>query len=611
MIVIHEVGDVSVSNESGSPCFILTNKAGGYLSFSESPISRYQGAFFNENDEMFKIIENIFPVGSEKITQIKNRFYSVERTRGKLTESFMMPLFHNSIVYELSEDKEIEIVLDAKKAYDNREFGRFYSIKEKDGKIIIEYTKKTDLKEDKTEGAAEYTIYAVINSSGSAIKKIETFNEQIYSFDQDRDSWPWKRHVYSAFRMISKSMVISFSLDLEKAIEENDRILRNLTEIKKKQQIYVNGFQKKIKDKDKMIAYKAACLSLDHLITNLDRKKGVYAGLWWFFQFWARDEAVSLKALIDQGKYDLAKEIIFRSLKTINKDGRLNLFYPPEKKAHLGNADAIGWLMKRVYDLFEALHKKKIITEYLSPNDIELIKNKVEDCIYGLIDKHTNDDLALNGRLETWMDTDYQNDYREGYRIEIQALRLNIYKLMKLMCKVTSDKIGESIAEKLEKDLLERVRKDFWNGNYLDDGLNDSTIRPNIFIAYYVYPELLTNSQWIKCFKTALPHLWNTWGGLSTIDKENRLYCDRHTGEKNQSYHRGDSWYWINNLAALCMTRLSKLRFSSEISKIADASTKEMLWSGAIGHHAEISSSAEMQSKGCLMQAWSAAMYVE
>ena len=100
-----------------------------------------------------------------------------------------MPLFHDSIVYELSEEKDIEIVLDAKKAYDDREFGRFYEAYEEDGRIIIEYTKKTDKNEDKTEGRVLYKLYVVLN--GSKFKKTGKYVEENYPFDERRESWPW------------------------------------------------------------------------------------------------------------------------------------------------------------------------------------------------------------------------------------------------------------------------------------------------------------------------------------------------------------------------------------------------------------------------------------
>jgi hypothetical protein len=610
MLVIHHVEDKIVANEVTNPSFILTNKIGGYFSFSEKPISRYQGASFSNNNQMIKVLSSIFPSSRNPITKIRNNFHSIDIERGRRKESIMMPLFYNSIIYETNEEEDIELVFDVKNVYDNREFGRYYKVYEEEDKIIVEFTKKTDKREDRTDNKLEYKVFTVINK-GSGFTETGKFFEEEYSFDERRNSWPWKRYVYSALRVRSSILIISFSTDKEKAIEENNKILSSLHEIKNKQQIYTNGFTKKIKEHEKMMAYKAACLSLDHLITTKNNKKGVYAGLWWFFQFWARDEAVCLKALMDQGKYDVVKDILFRQLSSIRKDGRVNLFYPSGKDDNSESADAIGWVMKRTYDFFESLFKKKIVAEYLSPEDLEFIKTKVEDCIYGLIDKHTTNDLEINKRKETWMDTDYLGDTREGYRIEIQALRLNLYKLMKLLCKVTKDELGEDLAEKLEEDLAEKVKKDFWNGEYLDDGLKDNVIRPNVFIAYYIYPELLSDSEWIRCFKAVLPALWNEWGGLTSIDRKNQLYCDHHTGEDNKSYHHGDSWFWINNMAAICMARLSRMRFNDYINKIVEASTEEILWKGALGHHAEISSSAKLESCGCLMQAWSAAMYIE
>ena len=84
-----------------------------------------------------------------------------------------------------------------------------------------------------------------------------------------------------------------------------------------------------------------------------------------------------------------------------------------------------------------------------------------------------------------------------------------------------------------------------------------------------------------------------------------------YTGENNKSYHRGDSWFWINNLAALVLYKLDKNKFKKYIDKILKASTEEILWKGAISHHAELSSASKLKSQASLMQAWSSAMYVE
>ena len=605
--VVHVIGSSRVEGSAHNPSFILTNKIGGYFSLSDYQSSRYQGAFFNDNFEMFKAVENIVPLDAGAVTKITNKLYCIEREREQgLKETLFMPLLHNSIGYQLSQEKEVQIDLDVRKAYDTREFGRYYRIYTERNKIIVEFTKKTDMKEDSTEGKKEYTAYIVIDN-GKDFRKIDEFYPVQYNFDRERNSWPWERHVYKSIIIKAERLVISFSKNKGKAIQENEKLLRNLKNIKEKQKMYISSI-KNFRDERITMAYRTACSSLDHLVMTISNKKGIYAGLWWFFQYWTRDEAISLRALMMQKKYDLVKEILFRHLKQIKPDGAISNQYP---SSDLDSADGIGWVMKRCYDLFEELHKKGLITEYLSKEDIVFMKKRVEDVVFSLRKHQTVQDFAVNKRLETWMDTDYGGDSREGIRIEIQALRLCTYKLMKLLCKTLNDSIGYNMAVHLEHDLAKKVRERFWNNGYLKDGINDETIRPNIFIAYYVYPELLSNSQWIKCFKTILPGLGMSWGGISTKGRESPWFCSSHTGENNQSYHRGDSWYWLNNLAAICMHRLHKRKFREYVDKIVEASTEEILFSGAIGHHAELSSAANRESKGCLMQAWSAAMYIE
>jgi len=170
----------------------------------------------------------------------------------------------------------------------------------------------------------------------------------------------------------------------------------------------------------------------------------------------------------------------------------------------------------------------------------------------------------------------------------------------------------------LLKTMAPIVKERFWNNedSILRDGIlkdesNDETIRPNVFIAYYIYPELLTKEEWARCFENVLKETWLEWGGISTISVNNPLFKGHCTGENSASYHNGDSWYWINNLAAICIHRLDNERFKDKILAILNASTAEILNSGIMGGHAEISSAKEQTSEGCLSQAWSSAMFIE
>ena len=117
--------------------------------------------------------------------------------------------------------------------------------------------------------------------------------------------------------------------------------------------------------------------------------------------------------------------------------------------------------------------------------------------------------------------------------------------------------------------------------------------------------------EWVKCFDHILERTWLEWGGLSSIDREHPLFTEWDDGETNRAYHRGTSWFWINNMAAICLSRVAKFRYRKYIDIITNASIQETLWEGIVGHHAEISSAKELQSSGCLSQAWSNAMLYE
>ena len=176
---------------------------------------------------------------------------------------------------------------------------------------------------------------------------------------------------------------------------------------------------------------------------------------------------------------------------------------------------------------------------------------------------------------------------------------------------------SKQIFSSLEKEHKQRVREEFFKDGILYDTVysgvvdNDNTIRPNVFLAYYVYPGLLTQNEWKQVFDSALKELWLDWGGLSTISHNSPLFKPEYTGQDDLSYHNGDSWYYINNYAAIVMHRLDKKYYSKQIKRILEASKEEMLFSGFIGCCAELSSAKYMKSEGCLSQAWSAASFIE
>ncbi len=415
-------------------------------------------------------------------------------------------------------------------------------------------------------------------------KKIEEWRETYYERDRKRAAQPFKLSVYHLAALKTKKMVLSFSQNKKSAVRECEYVFKNHPKLVEKQRKHVERLigSIKIKENDVDLAYTCCVNSLDQLTTN----RGVIAGLPWFFQYWTRDELISLRNL----KLSLRRKILLRDIGLLMADGRL-----PSTLPNIGkNIDSVGWLFKRISQNIN----------HFSKSELAVIGDRLVESIKALEVNYVRDGLLYNDAKETWMDSSFMDAGRIGARIEIQALLLQMYLLAHSLT-------GDGKYLKKGENLRKKVRDRFWSGEILADGLGDSTIRPNVFLAYYIYPKLLSRQEWTTCFENSLKKLWLGWGGLSTIDKDSELFMGYDTGEDPRSYHRGDSWYFINNLTAIALHRVDKKKFRKYIKKILNASTKEILWMGIAGAHAEISSANKQQSNGCGSQAWSNALYIE
>jgi glycogen debranching enzyme len=540
----------------GVESFLLSNKKGDYLWLNSEPQSRYEGWFcyFDKLKNIYRLIESISIEGSSDVEEIINYSHKIERRRKDLVESFR--LSHNSSVfdYQLSKKRKVNIFFDVRESYSSGEF-LDYEVEKKKEVTVISFDKKIFL--------------AVKSEKGSVLK------EKIirhYQYDQDRNSHPFQREVVCGLSLYGKRFIFSAGESKKKALEGLKR------------RIFSDVSLLKGKDVDEYLAKE----SLSSLLISTKKRKGLIAGLPWFFQFWPRDEAVSLKSIFFL-EQEQAKEIFFRLLNSSFQEGPRGVV----------NIDAPGWLFKRA-DLFLPL---------LSSSEKKIIKRKGKLFIKKISERTVNG-FFVNNANETWMDT----LVRDGARIEIQAMVLNVYRLL---AELSSNKKEKDFYLKKERDIKEKVKEKFFENGYLYDGyypktnFKDHTVRPNIFIAYYIYPELLSREEWSTCFQKALDCLWLPWGGLSTVDKNNSDFHQKHTGEDSRSYHQGDSWFFLNNIVAVVLYRNNKDKFKDYIEKIRQASKEELMWMGAVGCHGEVSSAEKLESRGCLNQAWSSAMYIE
>ena len=82
------------------------------------------------------------------------------------------------------------------------------------------------------------------------------------------------------------------------------------------------------------------------------------------------------------------------------------------------------------------------------------------------------------------------------------------------------------------------------------------------------------------------------------------------TGQDNVSYHNGDSWFFVNNMAAIAMHRLDEEYFAGNIESLLKSSTDEVLWEHKLGYPGEISSANQLESFGCGLQGFSGGTYL-
>jgi glycogen debranching enzyme len=286
-----------------------------------------------------------------------------------------------------------------------------------------------------------------------------------------------------------------------------------------------------------------------------------------------------------------AEEIINLQLESIINNNSFPKQRFPDSPQELQSADAIGCLARECYEIFSKNHVSKTFRQG--------IVKKFEKIVPKLLKERTQDGLAISFAKETWMDA----LDRSGFRIEIQAGRLALYKL--LFTETDNDQY-KILLEEMERKVVEK----FYRDEMLWDSSESRTVRPNVFLAYYLYPELLLPEKWEKCFDKILPELYLEWGGIASVSQIDSRFVPKDTGEGSRAYHNGDSWYFMNNLVATVLYKINPAKYSEYINEIMEASTREILYMGAIGHHSEISSAEIQQSLGCEAQLWSSAMYL-
>lgn len=576
----------------GNNGFLITDRKGSFFSFGMN--SKYDGFFSLIDDYPHKSIYNIVIDSSPK--KIINRFSSIERIHDNCKERFRV--IDNAMIYEIREyEGELKLILDVRKIFENPNFGRIHKIYLEGEEIIIEYLKYTD----ETLSQLEYKLFVVI-SGISSFEEIGRWIRIYNEYDASRNDNP-EQYVYEALKMrINREgrLIFLLSDSKEKALAKIRYMKQYFKDVVEKEEKYL---RKKLHYPD--LERNCALNALYSLILENNNIE-IVAGLPWFFQEWLRDEVMSLGALIQEKEYSCVKNILMRYISLFGRSAKL----PVIKKEQKLGSDGVGLVCFRMLQFIQQLEKEKKVFDYFSLDELKSIHSLL--CMQiSLVEKRMiKKGLFWSEPLESWMDTCEYGSSREGACVEIQALTLCMYELEEYLARLFNKK---SFSNRKEK-ILQKVREKMVVDGVLVDIFTNSAskiARPNVFLAYYFYPQLITKKEWIKTFDNALKDLWLEWGGFSSISKNSDMFSARDDGILNRAYHGGDSWYFINNIAAIAMYSLDKKRYNKYIKKIKHASLIDMLFLGYIGMCSEISSSSIQEPRGCWNQAWSNATLLE
>lgn len=605
--------------------FLLTNNKGDFLNLGvQENVCKYQGLNLcnSENLEIFKILDSIILPNLE-CTEVESSGYSILRKFGSKvavdvdnnsSEISTSDRFYlgpsGGMIYEVKDyDGFVLFDLDIKKLNDFDEWGRDYNVYEKDGIVFVEYTKKVEDTEDYKIYFGVKTQNFVYDLSGDWIKKE-------YSYSKTRGSLS-ERYVY---RLLStdiigdKKFYIGYGFSEEEITSQISLLEKHQNELEKFDEAIYNDLTKKpefetLINEDSLTAYRLSKYSMYNFLNkNLETEHfnfGSFAGLPWFSQIWTRDELVGIKGLIDNDETNLVKEKLFDYLNLIDIES--GLLKRIDEEGSLESADGVFWLAKRFDDFIYYLENKKILSKVLSLEDIDLIYTKFYFSFEKIIEKFWDEKVELlkvkDG--DSWMDT-----ISVEYPMDIQVQFLKLVSFLTFLARILQKDRYASLLD-FEDLLKSKIREGYFRKGFLYNELNEDKITSNVFLAYYIYPDLFLNSDWELIFDKSLKVLKTNWGGISSLSKKDNEFKADYTGENNLSYHKGDSWFWINNIAAMAMFEVDEKKYRKEISKILSSSTSDILKMGTIGYSSEISSASSQKAEGSMAQLWSSTTYIE
>lgn len=361
-------------------------------------------------------------------------------------------------------------------------------------------------------------------------------------------------------------------------------------------------------------------LTMDELVTNHHRK-GIYAGLPWFNEYWGRDMFISMPGgTMVTGKFDYAKDI----LKDFAKLQDRNLSSPtcgriPNVVNHNGVFyNTIDGTPRFVMDIEEILKYSGDLS-FLSDIYPSVVLS-IDQTIKNHIDKKG---YLKHAEAETWMDVwrdgkagsprdNRANDIQYLWYKQLEA-GSHLASLMKDEAHAKAWKtIADKLAQNFEKDYCDK--KNILIYDHLNpNDTPDVQFRPNQLFCF----ELIKDDTFKqKVTRRAWEELVYPWGVASLAQWDPQFHPQHENWDyyhKDDAYHNGTVWLWINGIA---MQRMIEYDQVETAWKLFCNMNRQALKEGAVGSLSENADAHPRKGKewvarsGTFLQAWSNAEHL-
>ncbi len=362
-------------------------------------------------------------------------------------------------------------------------------------------------------------------------------------------------------------------------------------------------------------AFHWALLSMDALVMN-QIKKGIFAGLPWFDNYWGRDSFIALPgATLVTGNFTDAKEIL-RSFANWQEKN--------PKSSNYGRIPNLATTGSIAYNTTDGTPRFVIALEeyFRYSGDTSFVREMypvVRRSIEGALAYHVDEHAFLkHGEAETWMDAvgpagpwsprgDRANDIQALWFHQLQSGASLARLADDQQCALLWENISRAVRANFNKLFL--IPSDSLFTDHLNaDGTQDGQVRPNPLFALDLINDEATKA---RVFKTVTERLVYTHG-IASLSQDDLNFHPYHHYEpfyvQDAAYHNGIVWTWLAGtwIDAAVSYRLPDLAF-----KVTDNMVHQILDRGAVGTISELLEAVprpgeqEPRLSGTFSQAWS------